>query len=373
VTDTAGADFYKILDVGKHASSRDIKKAFRRLATKYHPDKNPGDQEAHDRFVEINRAYEVLSDEDKRRAFDRYGEEGVQEHEKNEAARNARGGRGGGIFGQFFGGGGHDENPEDKRGTDIETDLWLSLEDVYRGHIYDLSIFREVLCPHCFGNGADSDDAIYECRKCGGTGTIMERRQIGIGFVQQIQKTCPKCGGQGKIVKRECRVCGGRGVHEGSHTYWVEIQRGTPDGYRLMLENEGDETNDAKGGHVVFNVKTFRNENVRSEGGFERDEQHIDDLHYWMKINLVQALVGYDINITHLDGHIVNINNLPSEMDSGEDSQITVPLSVKTIKGEGMPIVGTFPTKFGDLHVHFEVVFPDTLTQEQQQGIDQLF
>ena len=170
--------------MGKQSSGRDIKKAFRRLATKYHPDKNPGDQEAHDRFVEINRAYEVLSDEDKRRAFDRYGQEGLEQHEKQQAAQNSRG-RGGGIFGQFFGGGGHDENPEDKRGTDIEADLWLHLEDVYNGHIYDLSIFREVLCPHCFGNGADSDDAIYECRKCGGTGSIMERRQIGIGFVMK--------------------------------------------------------------------------------------------------------------------------------------------------------------------------------------------
>ena len=189
-------------------------------------------------------------------------------------------------------------------------------------------------------------------------------------FVQQIQKTCPKCGGAGKIVKKECHVCGGRGVHEGSHTYWVEIQRGTPDGYKLMLENEGDETSDAKGGHVVFHIRTFKND---AKSGFVRDEENINDLHYWMKINLVQALVGYDINITHLDGHTVNINNLPSELDSGENSQITKPLSVKTIKGEGMPIVGTFPTKFGDLHVHFEVVFPEKLTKEQEQGIDQLF
>jgi len=369
----SASNYYKTLGVGKQSSGRDIKKAFRRLATKYHPDKNPGDKEAHDMFVEINRAYEVLSDEDKRRAFDRYGEEGLVEHEKNEAARNSRGRGGGGIFQQFFGGGGHDDNPEDKRGTDIEADIWLHLEDLYRGHIYDLSIFREVLCPHCFGNGADSDDAIFECRKCGGSGTILERRQIGIGFVQQIQKTCPKCGGHGKIVQRECRVCGGRGVHEGSHTFWVEVQRGTPDGHRLLLENEGDETSDAKGGHVVFHIKTFRNGDRRATG-FERNTENIDDLHYWVRINLVQALVGYAVNITHLDGHIVSLSNLPSDgVESGENSQITKPLSITTVEGEGMPVLGSFPIRFGDLHVHFEVVFPDTLSEEQRAGIDRLF
>eukprot|EP01084_Bolivina_argentea_P045580 83909_1 len=148
-------DYYKVLDIGRYASSRDIKKAFRRLATIYHPDKNIGDQEAHEKFLEINRAYEVLQDEDKRKVYNQYGEEGLKEHEKNQAARSSR--RGGGIF-NFFNQGGDDENPEDKRGEDIEADIWLHLDEIYNGHIYDLSIFRLILCPHCFGNGADSED-----------------------------------------------------------------------------------------------------------------------------------------------------------------------------------------------------------------------
>eukprot|EP00484_Ammonia_sp_Unknown_P022539 CAMPEP_0197048182 /NCGR_PEP_ID=MMETSP1384-20130603/23581_1 /TAXON_ID=29189 /ORGANISM="Ammonia sp." /LENGTH=398 /DNA_ID=CAMNT_0042480275 /DNA_START=248 /DNA_END=1444 /DNA_ORIENTATION=- len=365
----SSSDYYNLLGISRQSSQREIKKAFRRLATQYHPDKNPGDEEAHQKFVEINRAYEVLSDEDKRRVYNQYGEEGVKEHEKNQAAKSGRRG-GGGIFDMFFNQGqGGDDDAEDKRGEDIEADIWLHLDEIYKGHIYDLSIFRQVLCPHCFGSGADSDDAIYECRKCGGSGSIMERRQIGIGFVQQIQKTCPKCNGQGKIVKQECRVCGGRGVHEGSHTYWVEIQRGTPDGYKLLLENEGDERADSKGGHVSFHVRTFKNMDRRTTG-FQRDEENINDLHYFVKINLLQALVGYNINITHLDGHVVNIENLAKREE--DDSHVTKPLSIRTIEGEGMPIVGTFPTKFGDLHVHFEVVFPETLTQEQKIGIERL-
>eukprot|EP01084_Bolivina_argentea_P016518 30899_1 len=279
----SGADYYKILDIGRSASARDIKKAFRRLANKYHPDKNPGNKEAHDKFIEINRAYEVLQNDDKRRVYNQYGEEGLKEHEKNEAARQSRGSRGGGIFDQFFGGGrARDVDPNEQRGEDIEADIWLHLHEIYNGHIYDLSIFRQVLCPHCFGNGADSEEDFYECRKCGGTGTIMERKQIGIGFVQQVQRTCPKCNGAGKVIKKQCRVCGGRGVHERGHTYWVQIERGVPDGYKILLENEGDETSESKGGHITFVVKTFKNVDKRSTG-FMRDEENIDDLHYIMK------------------------------------------------------------------------------------------
>jgi len=355
-------DFYKILGVSKHADQRSIKKAFRKGATKYHPDKNAGDQDAHDKFVEINRAYEVLSDEDRRRAYDRYGHEGLEQHEKQQAARQSRGARGGGIFGNFFGQSQSDENPEDRRGEDIEADLWLHLGEVYNGHIYDLSIFRQTLCPHCFGSGADSDEFIKTCPKCRGSGTVTERRQIGVGFYQQVQTTCDKCGGTGKIIKKQCRVCGGSGVHEGSHTYWVEIQRGTPDGYKLLLENEGDETRDAKGGHLTFNIKTFKNVDRRTTG-FERDAENADDLHYFLKLNLLQALMGYDVNITHLDGHLVNVR---------EEERVTKPLSIRTIAGEGMPVFGSYPTRFGDLHVHFEVVLPQELSQEQRQGIDRL-
>eukprot|EP00485_Elphidium_margaritaceum_P010020 CAMPEP_0202691032 /NCGR_PEP_ID=MMETSP1385-20130828/5859_1 /ASSEMBLY_ACC=CAM_ASM_000861 /TAXON_ID=933848 /ORGANISM="Elphidium margaritaceum" /LENGTH=386 /DNA_ID=CAMNT_0049346373 /DNA_START=87 /DNA_END=1247 /DNA_ORIENTATION=+ len=366
------SDYYELLGLHRGSSSaKEIKKAFRRFATKYHPDKNPGDEDAHEKFVAINRAYEVLSDDDKRRVYNQYGEEGVKDYEKNQAAKQGRRG-GGGIFDMFFnqGHGAHDDN-EEKRGEDIEADIWLHLSELYNGHIYDLSILRQTLCPHCFGNGADHEDDISECRKCGGSGTIMERRQIGIGFVQQIQKTCPKCNGQGKIVQKECRVCGGRGVHEGSHTYWVELQRGTPDGHHIVLENEGDEGSDSKGGHIVFNVRTFKNAD-RQRSGFVRDEENIHDLHYFAKVNLLQALVGYDMNITHLDGHIVQLANMPNEQ-TNEASQVTPPLSIRTIEGEGMPIMGTFPTKFGDLHVHFEIVFPQSLTEQQKNGIDQLF
>ena len=369
----ADRNYWDVLEIARGSSERHIKKAFQKKARKYHPDKCKESEEAcHDKFVEINRAYEVLSDDNKRRVYNQHGEEGLKEHEKNEAARQsnrARGG-GGGIFGDLFGfGGGGDDDPENKRGEDIEADIWLHLDEIYNGHLYDLSIFRQVLCPHCFGSGADSDDDINVCRKCGGTGTIMERRQIGIGFVQQIQKECPACGGKGKIITKKCRVCGGRGVDEGSHPYWVEVQRGTPNGHKILLENEGDETRDSKGGHLTFNVKTFKNVDKRTTG-FMRDEQNPDDLHYFIKINLLQALVGYNINITHLDGHIVNIDNLPED---GWDSEVTRPLSIKTIQEEGMPIFESFPTRFGDLHVHFEVIFPENLTRKQRDGIAKLF
>merc|ERR1712154_41882 len=142
----------------------------------------------------------------------------------------------------------------------------------------------------------------------------------------------------------------------------VEIQRGTPKGHRIFLENEGDEGRDRKGGHIVFNVQTFDNTDKRRTG-FVRDDDNCNDLHYFVKINLLQALIGYDVNITHLDGHIVNVQNL-------KKSKVTKPQSVIRKEGEGMPIMETFPTQFGDLYIHFEVVLPSTLSKKQQNGID---
>merc|ERR1712154_123977 len=149
----------------------------------------------------------------------------------------------------------------------------------------------------------------------------------------------------------------------------VEIQRGTPKGHRIFLENEGDEGRDRKGGHIVFNVQTFDNTDKRRTG-FVRDDDNVNDLHYFVKVNLLQALVGYDVNITHLDGHIVNVNNLPNDIGSTQKSKVTAPQSVIREEGEGMPIMETFPTQFGDLYIHFEVVLPSTLSKKQQNGID---
>mmetsp|Transcript_41469 Transcript_41469/g.51051 ORF Transcript_41469/g.51051 Transcript_41469/m.51051 type:complete len:375 (+) Transcript_41469:90-1214(+) len=348
-------DYYKILGMNKHASKRDIKRAFRQCSIKYHPDKNPDNKEAHDKFIECNEAYEILSDEETRNIYDRQGHRGLEQYKKRKAAGGGRGS----PFNMFFNQGGNNDDDGDARGHDIEAEIWLSLSDIYNGKIFETSTFKQITCPHCFGSGAESDEYIHKCRKCNGNGVILEKRQIGIGFIQQIQKECPRCGGQGNIIKKLCHVCNGKGTSQGTHSMFIEIQRGTPNNEKILLDNEADESRDKKGGHITFIVKTFNNENNK----WKRDNENINNLHYYAKISLLQSLVGFTFNITHLDGHIVEISKI---------NKITKPNSKKIIKGQGMPIFQTYPTKFGDLIVHFEVIFPKSLTKTQKNGIKSL-
>ena len=392
-----GPDYYKILDVSRSASQRDIKRAYRKYSLEYHPDRNPDNEEAHAKFLEINRAYEVLSDEEKRRIYDRYGEEGLSEHERNSAANSARNARGGGFdpFAHFFGFGGNrgggDHGDEEPRGPDFDTDIYLSLSDIYNGRMYDMSAYRQTICTHCFGNGAYSDEHFKNCNKCGGSGTVLERRQVGIGFVQQIQKTCDKCGGKGSIISKKCPVCHGSGVHEGSHSNFIEIAKGAPNDYVLTLENEGDEQGDGKiGGHIRFHIKLFnggteymihdknddelKDKNIR-DGKFVRGNNDLldnkgkgtneNDLHYYLKISLKEALLGYNFNIAHMDGHLIS-------MIKNDVNVPTKPNEIIKVSNEGMPIMSTYPLKHGNLFVHFEIVFPKSLTQKQKNEISKL-
>ena len=162
------------------------------MALKYHPDKNPDNEEARQKFMEVNEAYEILGDEEKRNIYNRYGKEGVQQQQQRKGARGFD------PFSAFFGGGHQqDDDNHEKRGPDATFDMYVSLTDLYVGRVYEAHTQRQTLCSHCFGTGADSDDDIVTCNKCHGQGTILEKRQIGIGFVQQIQRACNKCGGAG--------------------------------------------------------------------------------------------------------------------------------------------------------------------------------
>lgn len=360
IIQTESEDYYSLLGISRQASESEIKKAFRRLSLQYHPDKNLEDESAHEKFVEINRAYEVLSDNEKRRVYDQHGEEGVLQHER-QASQSSHHHSFFDPFAHFFGQRTHqqEENPEDKRGPDVHIDLWLSLKDIYNGKIFDLVIYKQTVCKHCFGSGADSDDDIVVCSKCNGQGTIHEHRQIGIGFIQQIQRTCPQCEGKGKIIKKTCHVCHGSGVGQDSHSFFMDVQRGIPNNYEFVLENVNDEYKDRQGGHIIYHIHTLQNE----EDKFVRDEQHQQHLHYFCKISLLQALVGYHIELKHFDSHIIYLDN---------ESNVTKPDSIRVIPNEGMPIMNSHPLKFGDLFVHFQVVLPKVLTPKQKQDLEKL-
>lgn len=316
----AGKSYYDILQVSKGASDEQIKRAYRKLALKYHPDKNQGNEEANKRFAEINNAYEVLSDSEKRGIYDRYGEEGLKQHA-------AGGGRGGGmnfqdIFSTFFGGGSMEEEEKIVKGDDVVVDLDATLEDLYMGG--SLKVWREknVLKPAPGKRRCNCRNEVYH-------------KQIGPGMFQQMtEQVCEQCAN----VKY---------VREG-YFITVDIEKGMQDGQEVLFYEDGEPIIDGESGDLRFRIRTAPHEIFRREG---------KDLHATVTITLVQALVGFEKTIKHLDEHLVDIST----------KEITKPKQVRKFKGEGMPL--HMSNKKGDLYVTFEVLFPTSLTEEQKTKI----
>ncbi|VFQ68655.1 unnamed protein product [Cuscuta campestris] len=317
----ASKSYYDILQVPKGASEDQIKRAYRKLALKYHPDKNQGNEEANKKFAEINNAYEVLSDSEKKNIYDRYGEEGLKQH----AASG--GGRGAGmniqdIFSSFFGGGGAEEEEKIVKGDDVIIELDASLEDLYMGGT--LKVWREknVLKPAPGKRRCNCRNEVYH-------------RQIGPGMFQQMtEQVCDQC----PNVKFE---------REGYYVT-VDIEKGMQDGQEVVFYEDGEPKIDGEAGDLKFRIRTAPHDKFKRQG---------DDLHTTVTITLVQALVGFEKTIKHLDDHLVDISS----------KGITKPKEVKKYKGEGMPL--HFSNKKGDLYVTFEVLFPKSLTPDQKTKI----
>ncbi|KAF1319035.1 Chaperone dnaj, partial [Globisporangium splendens] len=346
----AGRDYYEVLGVTRDASTAEIKRAFRKLSLKHHPDKNPGDEDAQKKFAEVASAYDVLSDEEKKAKYDRYGEEGL----------NANGGGGGShdpfdIFSQFFGGGGRRQQREQEpsRGPDIVMPLRVSLADLYNGKVLQFSIRRETICHHCHGHGAAHEHDIHVCSECGGHGVKMTTRRVGPGFIQQFQTTCEKCHGKGKVASSTCPVCGGRKVEMTDLNFDVDLEKGTADGSEIEFENYADEVPGQTAGHLRLQVQTIPHPVFTRDG---------DDLWMDLTITLKESLVGFRKLVTHLDGRQVEIAR----------SEVTPPRFVTTLVREGMPKMH-FPSEKGALHVKFHVDFPEKLTEKQKEGFRQVF
>jgi len=344
----AGRDFYKILGLSKDASEAQIKKAYLKLSKKYHPDKNPSDPEAQKSFVEVAAAYEALGDKEKRKIYDRQGEEGLKKSGQQGEAMDPFD-----LFSQFGGFGfGRQQHPEDTRGPDIVLDIQVTLEDLYNGKEFEMAVRNQVLCPKCRGSGAKNDDDIEVCPVCKGKGHTIERKQIGPGFIQQFQSTCSKCGGKGKIVKSTCPFCKGQKRVLGEKLLDAFIEKGMNDGQTIEFENAADEHPDHPAGHIIIKIVAIPHPLFERKG---------NDLHLTMHISLLEALVGFDRTISHLDQHIVRLTS----------SQITRPDEVRKVEGEGMPVHG-ISSQHGDLFVRFVVDFPQQLTEEQRRGFASL-
>ncbi|KAF1781566.1 DnaJ domain, conserved site [Phytophthora cactorum] len=345
----AGKDYYEVLGVSRDASSAEIKRAFRKLSLKVAPPRQePRDENAAQKFAEVASAYDVLSDEEKKTKYDRYGEEGL----------NNAGGGGGhdpfDIFSQFFGGGGRNRRErEPSRGPDVVMPLRVSLADLYNGKSLQFSIRRETICHHCHGKGAAHEEDVHVCNECGGQGVKTTTRRVGPGFIQQFQTTCEKCHGKGKIYTSTCPICGGRKVEMADLSFDVDLDKGTPDGFEVELENYADEISGQPAGHVRLQVLTAPHPIFTREG---------DQLWMDMDISLRESLVGFNKTFTHLDGRRVEVVR----------DEITPPRFVTVLKDEGMPKQHS-PSERGQLHIKYHVKFPESLSDEQKVGFRELF
>jgi molecular chaperone DnaJ len=342
-------DYYEILGVGRDVDTKELKRAYRKLAMKYHPDRNPDDPEADAKFKEATEAYEVLGDEQKRAAYDQYGHAGVDPN-------SAGGGFGGGgasfsdifgdVFGDIFGGGGgRGGRGGPQRGSDLRYTLELTLEEAVRGIEKTIKVPTLVGCEPCGGSGAKPGTSPKTCNTCGGQGQV--RMQQGFFSVQQ---TCPSCRGQGTMIDDPCTSCHGRGVKEETKTLSVKIPPGVDTGDRIRLSGEGEAG--AMGGPAG---DLYVQVSVREHELFHRDGRN---LYCDVPISIVDAALGGELEVPTLDGRVKL--KIPVETQSGK---------LFRLRGKGVtPVRGGAP---GDLLCRVQVETPVNLTSEQKELLRQ--
>jgi DnaJ-related protein SCJ1 len=364
----ATEDFYNLLGISKTATERDIKRAYRTLSKKYHPDKNPNNSSAHAKFVEVAEAYEALSDSNLRKIYDQYGHEGLKQHQQGQ-----HGGGGGhhdpfDLFSRFFGGSGHfGHGGGQRQGPNMEVRMVLPLRDFYIGRETPFTVEKQQICEDCEGSGS-ADGVVETCSKCGGRGALIQKHMLAPGIFQQVQMQCDACGGQGKSIKHACPVCGGARVVRKPVTLTAVIEKGMPKGTRLTFENEADESPDYVAGNLILALQEQEpkmSEETGTDGTFFRRKDN--DL-WWKEIlSLREAWMGdWTRNLTHLDGHVVKL--------SRGRGQVVQPGQVDTIPGEGMPIYRAGHQSehqdgddFGKLFVEYVVVLPDQMEKPMEK------
>jgi molecular chaperone DnaJ len=342
----AKKDYYEILGVNKDASSEDIKKSYRKLAMKYHPDRNPDNPKAEELFKEAKEAYEMLSDDQKRAAYDQYGHAGVDPSMGGGAGGFGAGGFGdafGDIFGDIFGGGARGQRNNVYRGADLRYNMEISLEDAAKGTETKIRIPVQAKCDTCNGSGAKPGKSPVVCSTCGGQGQV--RMQQGFFSVQQ---TCPKCHGGGKTIKDEdkCNTCHGAGRVKQNKTLSVKIPAGVDEGDRIRLSGEGEAgVNGGPTGDLYVVVHIKPHEIFQRDGG---------NLHCEMPISFSTAALGGEIEVPTLGGSAKM--KIPAETQTG---------AVFRLKGKGVKPLRQ--SEHGDLMVHVVVETPVKLTEKQKE------
>jgi molecular chaperone DnaJ len=339
----AKQDFYELLGVGRQASGDDLKKAFRKLAMQYHPDRNPGDKQAEQRFKDINEAYEVLKDEQKRGAYDRFGH----------AAFEQGGGRGdfgfggaGGfadifeeMFGSMMGGGGRTAN---NRGSDLRYNLEITLEEAFKGRETQIRVPTLAPCDACNGGGAEAGSKPVNCPTCRGAGRVRTQQ----GFFT-MERTCPACHGAGKVIDKPCRSCGGQGRTRKEKTLNVTIPPGVEDGTRIRLASEGEAGLRGGGNGDLYIFLA-----VKAHPLFQRDGANI---HCRVPIAMPVAALGGAIEVPTIDGTRAKVT-IPAGTQSGHQFRL---------RGKGMSVLRSAAR--GDMFAQVSVETPVHLTKRQQE------
>ncbi|MYM40565.1 molecular chaperone DnaJ [Duganella qianjiadongensis] len=341
----AKRDFYEVLGVAKNASEDEIKKAYRKLAMKYHPDRNPDSKESEEKFKEVKEAYEMLTNPEKREAYDRYGHAGVDPNMGGGGGFGGAGGFGdafGDIFGDIFGGGrGRSSGPQVYRGADLRYNLEITLEQAAHGFDTTIRVPSWDKCDTCSGTGAKPGTAPVTCSTCAGHGQV--RMQQGFFSIQQ---TCPKCHGTGKIIPEPCAACSGQGRIKRNKTLEVKIPVGIDNGMRIRSSGNGEPgTNGGPSGDLYVEI------HIKPHAVFQREG---DDLHCEMPISFAKAALGGEIEVPTLNGKVAF--TVPEGTQSG-----------KTFRLKGKGIKGVRSGFAGDLFCHVAVETPIKLTDKQKE------
>ncbi len=346
----AKQDYYEALGVSKNASADEIKKAFRRLAVEYHPDRG-GDEE---KFKEINEAYEVLKDDAKRKRYDQFGHAGVGSSAASDGNPfSGFGGAGAGqefhfdfgdlglgdIFGSFFGGdmGGGGGRRRQNRGRDVETAIEITFEQAVFGTEAELSLSMEDICEHCKGNMTEPGYEVKKCDECNGSGQITKVTRTVFGNIQQAV-TCPKCGGRGKIPEKECSVCHGRGTKRQNQLIKLKIPAGIDDGATIRLRERGEAIAGGAKGDLYVNIRVKPHKKFTREGDLILSNEHV---------TMIEAALGTEIEADTVDGPVTM--KVPIGTQSGTDFKLS---------GHGVPHVRT-----GSRGAHIVTVLVDTPTK----------
>ena len=341
-------DYYELLEISKNADKSVIKKAYRKLAMQYHPDKNPGDSEAEEKFKAINEAYQVLSDDEKRAIYDRYGKSGLEGH-------GQRGGFSGGfddlssvfeeMFGSAFGGGTRRKQKKSYNyNLDIGVDVTLEFNEAIFGCKKDIEYKYKTACKSCKGTGA-KDGKLSTCSTCQGRGQIHSRQ----GFMTFAQ-TCPRCGGTGQAVSESCSSCNATGYDEVKDSFKVDIPEGVNDGMRIRVSNKGNIAPDGSRGDLYLQI------NVKEDAHFVR---HDNDIYLEVPIFFTQVALGGKITVPSLRGEL----ELEIPKGAKDKQQFTFKAEgVKSVQGYGR----------GDFVVQIKIEYPKTLNSEQEELLEKL-